>query len=367
MLAIHQRVQSKIDQTRRVLTEYRDNLIGGAIFSDYAAKLDLVEERLSLSVIHAISWSGSEGAEIQCMSNLRSDAVISDINLLIANLQTAIRNAGAALVIERGGITAEMNLIINNAICAGQSLMEEGRPLTLPSAPSSTGVSYLCKCGGTYRSFDGEECCSQCLRLRGEILNSNDWMNAHIPGSGAGMSTRAIVCEKHRRHYRIWIERIQALDSQNFSDSDITLIRENLARYRIPIKTLNCTIMREKLKELRLTRYNYTIPLIIKTLGGPAPPTLTIEESDYVDGRFLRIVELFSAAFPQASNTPYYPYFIYKIIEATFDVNHPRRGLLSFIHLQSLETVIKNDKYFEKICQNSLPSDNLVYKPTQRI
>ena len=62
-------------------------------------------------------------------------------------------------------------------------------------------------------------------------------------------------------------------------------------------------------------------------------------------------------------NKPYYPYFIYKILENMFCKSSKIR-ILECIHLQSRETVIDNDLIYEKICDSS--NGEFTFKPTDR-
>jgi hypothetical protein len=58
-------------------------------------------------------------------------------------------------------------------------------------------------------------------------------------------------------------------------------------------------------------------------------------------------MKLYDMVNPEGGNKPYYPYFIYKILEEMFKDNAEKSRLLDYIHLQSRETVIKNDKYYQ--------------------
>ena len=62
------------------------------------------------------------------------------------------------------------------------------------------------------------------------------------------------------------------------------------------------------------------------------------------------------------TNTIYYPYIIYKILEAILSSGNRKYLILECIHLQSRETLIVNDKIWEKICKYI----DITYIPTDK-
>ena len=63
------------------------------------------------------------------------------------------------------------------------------------------------------------------------------------------------------------------------------------------------------------------------------------------------------------SNTMYYPYIIYKILDLIVKNGVRKKRILECIHLQSRDTLITNDNLWECICA-ILPGLN--YRPTDR-
>ena len=54
---------------------------------------------------------------------------------------------------------------------------------------------------------------------------------------------------------------------------------------------------------------------------------------------------------PEKTNCPYHPYFIYKIIEQILNKDSDRirkQQILNCIHLQSRETLVDNDRIFNR-------------------
>jgi hypothetical protein len=167
------------------------------------------------------------------------------------------------------------------------------------------------------------------------------------------------------RHYRFWIDRIQALENRVFPDDVLKKIDGVIVQDGIDRHTLNIRIMRGILKEIKCTAFNDHAALLVVLNGGPAPPRLEFQQNRKMSNRFHKAMSLYDVVVPSGGNKPYYPYFIYKIIENEFKGNAEMLRLLDYIHLQSRDTVVKNDKIYEQMCKLADPEkDGLVYTPT---
>lgn len=165
------------------------------------------------------------------------------------------------------------------------------------------------------------------------------------------------------RHYRFWIERIQALENKVFPEEDEFKIEYVIKRYNIDRSLLNIMVMRNILKEIKLTKYNDHAALLVVLHGGPPPPKLNYQQNRTMSIQFHKAMVLYDIIVPDGGNKPYYPYFIYKIIQEMFKNDPEMLHLLDYIHLQSRDTVVKNDNIFEKICETPM-KDGLAYSPT---
>ncbi len=168
------------------------------------------------------------------------------------------------------------------------------------------------------------------------------------------------------RRYRFWIERIQGIENKTFEQGDIDKIEYVINRDKYDRRQLSCENIRTILKDpmVGLTSLNDHASLLAKTFGGPAPPRLNFQENKIISMRFSKAMKLYDTVVPTGGNKPYYPYFIYKISEYEFRDNPEKLRLLEYIHLQSRETVIKNDKIFEQMCLLAAEGDGLKYRPT---
>lgn len=153
------------------------------------------------------------------------------------------------------------------------------------------------------------------------------------------------------RHFKVWMERIQAIENKNIPHEDQERMRACFTRDGVRPKTdLTYALMRSYLQELRLTCYNEHTALLLKIFTGVSPPILTIQEHKDVSTKFSQVLELYKET-EWRDKKPYYPYFIYKIIEGIFPQPSPTRKLLNYIHLQKDDTLKKKDLIFVEICR----------------
>jgi hypothetical protein len=168
------------------------------------------------------------------------------------------------------------------------------------------------------------------------------------------------------RHYKFWIERIQALETKEFTEAELAKIRYVIDRDQIRPQELNCETIRRVLKDphVRGTRLNDHASLLVARFGGPTPPRLIYSERQTAATRFNTCMKIYDRLYPDGGNKPYYPYFIYKILENMFIGQPDKLRILGYIHLQSRETVIKNDRTWAEICKEMGGTDGFVYRPT---
>ena len=92
---------------------------------------------------------------------------------------------------------------------------------------------------------------------------------------------------------------------------------------------------------------------------------LSDHERKLISNYFGIVIQIFNTIKPQnVFNSPYHPFFIYKIIEQLLkgDENIARKTeILSCIHLQSRETLIRGDLIWKQICSNI---KEFIYLPT---
>ncbi len=173
------------------------------------------------------------------------------------------------------------------------------------------------------------------------------------------------------RHYKFWIEHIQGKDVQVFPEGFLKNIESYLLRNQPNRKLITYDQVRKALKDpsIKATHLNIYVSLLLKIISGNICSTLSYEENSLASFKFSRVMALYGILKSnkiinlEGKKKPYYPYFIYKILEHML-WDSPKLRILNFIYLQSRKTVIKNDIIFKKICEISNQHDFLVYKAT---
>jgi len=204
--------------------------------------------------------------------------------------------------------------------------------------------------------------CPKCNRIKtlyGTVFEDHQFYNQE------GQKTKHGTYDPNR-HFRFWMDRIQAKERMEFPQVIIDKIESIIRRYYPAPIVINCGIMRDILKEAKLTRYNDHIPLLVKRFTGVSPPQLTHNEMRTFAIKFNKIMEIYEQIVKQDrdGNRPYYPYFIYKIAEDEFKDTPDKLKILDYIHLQSDDTIIKHDLIYRQICDNAPDDAGLVYRTT---
>lgn len=168
------------------------------------------------------------------------------------------------------------------------------------------------------------------------------------------------------RHYRYWMERLRGMEARSFSQRELKKINTAIERDKLVKRKLSCEQMRAILKDptVNMATANDHAVLLLILCGGEPPPQLTHDEIRLASIKFNKIMKYYESVNPDGGNKPYYPYFIYKIFEGMFAGNQEKLRFLRYIHMQSRETTMKNDKIFAEICRIATPEDGLEYRPT---
>ena len=113
-----------------------------------------------------------------------------------------------------------------------------------------------------------------------------------------------------------------------------------------------------------MSKLNDHIPLIKKIITGYIPPQLNHKELHLLFNYFDKATKIYNQIKPkEKSNSLYYPFLIWKILDLIIEDLQKKKELLSCIHLQSYETLIDNDKIWNQICKHN---DKFIYKPTDK-
>jgi len=169
------------------------------------------------------------------------------------------------------------------------------------------------------------------------------------------------------------LDRIQAKESRDIPDTIIKVVKNCFINNGIKNKEdITCDKIRKYLSQTKNSAYNEYIPLIRKIITGESPEQLTDVELQLVTMYFDKVIRIYEEIKPNdKTNVPYHPYIIYKIIEHIMSTSEPPKydtkkrmnNILSYIHLQSRETLIENDNTWREITA-FMPE--VKYKPTDR-
>lgn len=229
------------------------------------------------------------------------------------------------------------------------------------------GIDYdICVCGADMEIFPmmSEIVCPSCgiiAMMYGTVFEDSQFYSQEGQRSKHGTYEPS-------RHCKFWVHRIQARENTDIPKKCIDQLVQCMRRDGvIDGRRLMCSQIRQYLKETRNTEFNDHVPLIRKIITGIAPPQLSGPELRVLYNLFDKTVNVFETVKPSTkSNTMYYPYIIYKILELSMPGNRIRKKkILECIHLQSRDTLIANDNIWEKIC-NIVSSIRGKYKPTDR-
>jgi hypothetical protein len=170
------------------------------------------------------------------------------------------------------------------------------------------------------------------------------------------------------KHCKAWIDRIQAKENTEIPTDIVQDIKKYIILDKITNKhNITCSQIRKYLQLTNNSKYNEHVPLIRKLITGISPPQLTEYEIQLIYIYFDKVIHIFEEIKPiSKTNCPYYPYFIYKIIEQIITKSSDRirkLKILECIHLQSRETLICNDFIWHPICERIT---EFKYIPTDR-
>lgn len=221
----------------------------------------------------------------------------------------------------------------------------------------------LCKCGNKMiiQANTSELLCTKCGAIHtliGSVFEDTQFYqqegNRYLHGT-----------YDPNRHCKFWIDRIQAKENTIIDESVINKIKLCIKKDKIEnLKNISIEQFRIYLKQCKLSKLNDHIPLIKKIITGYIPPQLTHKELHLLFNYFDKATKIYNSIKPkEKSNSLYYPFLIWKILDLIIENPQKKKELLACIHLQSYETLIDNDKIWYQICKHN---DKFIYKPTDK-
>lgn len=329
--------------------------------------IELIENEYMLAVAHVLSGYYSvettESADTkkyyQIVASENIAGKCNDVLRLCGNSMEIIAD-----VLGKKVLTGKDRKISEDAYCLLSGDIDYARGVTVGDYLIIRNTDNCSKCGSRMQltSETAELRCDSCMRTKKVVGSVLHYDSNYSDGQKSKHNGYDIV-----RHLRFWLERLQALEAKTFEDSVIDAVTYVVKRDGIIKTDITCEIMRRILKDpyVDATYLNDHVPLLVKTFGGIGPPTFDYDETKILTARFIRAMNIHSDLKPSTGNKPYYPHFIYKIAEEQFKSNPEKLRILNYIHLQSNDTIEKNDKYFSDVCDVvNDPDSGLVYRPT---
>lgn len=329
----------------------------------YLDRLDEIERDYKLSTVTILTtyYRADHNAQ-KCTKEyyriLAAGSYFSRVDAICVACDNMIRGVHEKFSTMRS-IPADLIRLLEDILRVNDSVMAIGLTCAVETIPYD-----ICKCGKpmtVYSDLSELRCdsCGICREVLGAVFSDDQF----YPQEGQKTKYSDYA---HSRHLRFWMDRIKGdEDPRSFLDM-LDPIRACIRRDGRHPSELTCSYIRGLLKELNITKLNHHAAIIIKLCGGPPPPQTSHEDDRDIAIRFNKTMELYDVVNPDRCNKPYYPYFIYKIIESKFEGCPEKLRLLEYIHLQSDLTVIKNDNYYQQICDLADPEDGLVFHVTDR-
>lgn len=323
------------------------NSAGVKLVDDVSSKLKDIERKYALAAITPLAARYTLGSigEAKYYASVTRSKTIRDITAAAEKLRHIAGSCLAAR--DHLEIANEQLTRIINKKCGG-------------ALSNPTAIISLCAgCDNIMdSSLDGKTV--RCSNEHCKMVRKME-MQGHYADvvNNSGASRRGNATERHARQ---WLDQAQAIEKKEFDEKDENAIRDEITRMDLAPYELSCEKMRAILKEptVRATKLNNHIPLLIKTFGGPTPPRLTYAEEQEVIALFMRLMQVYEMI-SEPGNKRYYPYFLYQVLLHIFADNPSKIGILNFIHLQSRETVIKNDGWMQRILATD-PTIPIKYK-----
>jgi hypothetical protein len=216
-----------------------------------------------------------------------------------------------------------------------------------------------------------EAVCDNCGRV---ITIDNTTTNAYSYTGGSSYIANTCTLRGRRsgynfvRHLKIWLDRLQAIESDEFNARDIDVIRtsiisEHVSERDVHWSDITCDDIARHLSLCSLSYLGEHIPKLVKTFGGKAPPILDYDSEQIIFRDFSHIMEVYAILFQGPGNKPYYPFFISKIIRRRFACDSDAWRILKYVTRQGRDTVNRHDKIYERICTAAPAEYDLVYEP----
>jgi hypothetical protein len=332
---------------------------------------------------HALSCAGIDALIVQVGANVADAIVCIQEAIGVVSVPKSRGSAKSRSAVSRETCamadTSELRGILRTAM--GHISRATLRGFGAPNSAGSGSGSLVCdECGAKLRVLQDahESVCDNCGRILpivAELRDAN--IRAGVCACVGGMFQVSADHGNIRarrggynfvRHLKIWLDRLQAIESDEFATEDIARIRtsiisEHVSSRDVCWRALTCDDIARHLSLCGLSYLGEHVPKLLKELGGRAPPILDYDAEQIIVRDFTHIMETYTRLFQGPGNKPYYPFFVGKIIRRRFARDSETRRILEYITRQGHETVNRHDKIYKRICDAAPSEFDLVFEP----
>lgn len=223
-----------------------------------------------------------------------------------------------------------------------------------------------CECGGQMISdfVSGSLSCSSCGLSQDSVIGM--FLEDRSLGSDSSAKSKS-NSHKTSKHFETWMSRIMAIEHRPDIHVLVSKIRDHFRETRVPRDLIDYKSIRKYLQDTGNAFYYENIAWLLKEVTGRSPPNLTEEEKNDIAYRFDIIINSFDRIRKDTEEQPqgrtYYPFFIYKIIEAKFANKPEKLRLLDYIHIQQEKTLLKNEQLYKRILEHAKNSRIMASDP----
>lgn len=330
-----------------------------------AGDLEIAQRDHAMTVTRAAMSSrfhgSADGASIAFQLQAHSDDLEESLLRVIDDMRTALSPFADTMKSRRDPLAYVLRDFVKSMDriqgSVERSLRGESRGARESMAgPREMEICEDCGADLALNSARSERYCPRCARVYpifGVVFDEQQLF------SQEGQRTKS-GCFSPSTHHDEWMNNILALEPESLlvnikicPDSPAEIVeklRVEALRQNKIISMLDVESLRKLLKAIGRTDLNPHISLLMKKVTGTGPPEIPKGIRMRARAMFTRVLEARSQLVNNSANRRYYPYYTIKIFDLILAPGDPGRKMFKFIHMQSEDTLTKNDKEWKRIC-----------------
>lgn len=375
MEVIVQQLISKFDIVKELINKTNNAFNNGFELLDEFDKIE-TDFTLNIGPVYILLYSGeSSKIKIQTDSThfLMAEDFSNGLNNLINKIIVILKNNKIDLI---DNIIIKKNKNKKNDYTIDIQHLFNIFPWLISTKECNQNIQYnKCSVCGSIMIIDSgksELRCNHCGMIReliGTVFDDTQFYSQEGQKAKSGTFNP-------NRHFQFWWSHILAKEPEEelgdrkdpdnlYGEKILAQIKNIIIRDHKILQLLTVNDIRAILREIEKTELNKNVPLILKKITGIGPPNIPTHITIKVENLFTKAIEIGERIkHNKRINRNYYPYYIYRIIEAiTTEKDTELRRVLYYIYIQSKETVESDDLDWERICDEL---KEIMYKPTDR-